>query len=147
MTTTRTGLTIVSVLALALSVGACGDDDNGGGDPPDASNGGGTGCAANFANCASFDDMTGAGSVSIAVSGFAYTPKCIRVSVGTQVTIEADGGHPLRAATCSPEDFIGGQVNATGTYTVDETGVFGYYCTFHGSNTGGGMAGAIEVVE
>jgi plastocyanin len=150
MTTTRTSLTLASALALALSFGACGDDDNGNGNgnQPDAANGGAA-CAANFANCATFEDMTGMGAVSIDApnTAFVYTPKCIRVSPGTAVTIEASSFHPLRSASCSPEDFVGGQVNATGTYTLNDVGVFGYFCVAHGSNTGGGMAGAIEVVE
>lgn len=142
---------------------ACGGDDDGGGSidataggpdggvtvdgggGPDA---GGALCAADFAGCTQFVDLTGEANVVIATTkSFTYDEKCIRITTGQEITIEASGLHPLNAATCSPEDFVDGPVTANGTYIITQPGIYGYYCGNHGGNTGTGMAGAIEVVE
>lgn len=88
---------------------------------------------------------------SIGVAGMNYTPKCLRVKKGTQVTLPASATHPLAALG----DALGfknpiaelGVINANNTVTFNKTGIFGYFCTRHGNPSGGGMAGAIEVVE
>jgi plastocyanin len=159
----------IATLSLATTLmlaGACGDDDNGGGDPPDASQSGpdgasqidgapgidafaGPGCAPTYANCAgNYVDRTSDNQVTITFSGNSYSPRCITVSQGTEVTIPAQAGlHPLQAGSCSPEDFVDGTKTTTQAYTLTELGIHGYYCTIHGNNAGAGMAGAIQVVE
>jgi plastocyanin len=103
-------------------------------------------CAATFASCDALEDHTADDAVTLAFSGFAYTPKCIRVHAGTVVTIPGSSLHPLRSATCSPPGPIPSTPTPTnGDYTFTTAGTYGYYCNNHGTNAGGGMAGLIVV--
>jgi plastocyanin len=106
-------------------------------------------CAASYAGCASYADRTGEATVTITASDDVYDPPCIRVTAGTQVTIGASDSHPLAAAPCSPDDFVGAPASGiatTGSYPVATAGIYGYWCTAHGTPSGAGMAGAIQVV-
>lgn len=105
------------------------------------------GCAAMYAGCATFDDMTGAGTVTIGIVGFEYSPKCIRVNVGQMVSVPAEAVHPINGA-CGPGDMNPIMDGATmpQTVTFDTPGVYGINCMNHGAPDGTGMAGAIEVV-
>ena len=102
--------------------------------------------AQSFAGCAAsaFSAVTGPQKVSIA--GRAYAPKCLKVAVGSEVTIEAATSHVLQGVgTDNPiYDELGGAV-APKTVTFTKPGVYGYYCMQHGDDTGQGMAGAILV--
>ncbi len=76
--------------------------------------------------------------------GNVYAPKCMRVRVGQQVTIEASVTHPLTPASMTGNPIPAGTANQT--FTPSAAGIFGYYCMVHGSPDGSGMAGALEVV-
>lgn len=75
----------------------------------------------------------------------AYTPKCLKVRAGTQVTIDASVVHPLKGINAnSPWETM--SYTTAQTRTLSTAGVYPYYCTNHGSPTGTGMAGAVWVV-
>lgn len=106
-------------------------------------------CGVGFAGCSAYVDRTGEAAVTITVGDDFYDPRCLRVTAGTQVTIGASDSHPVAAAPCSPDDFIGAPssgVAITTSYQVTTAGTYGYWCTSHGTPSGGGMAGAIQVV-
>lgn len=104
-------------------------------------------CPMTFSGCGAIDDHTADATVSIAFSGFAYSPHCIRISPGTVVSIPGSSLHPLRSATCSPSDtpIAATPTPSNGDYTFTTPGTYGYYCNAHGTNSGGGMAGLIIV--
>lgn len=112
----------------------------------------GTPCATGFASCTTFDDKTADTTVTVdfGTAGFEYTPKCIKVKAGTKIDFKGDfTAHPFKA-TCGPAMLPdSGQPSGSGTFTVDTTGlasgVYGYFCTAHGTAAGSGMAGAIEI--
>jgi len=127
-----------------------GGTDAGGGDVDAGS--APAGCGTDFAGCTTFTDMTGMGSVTINTGpGFAYTPKCVRVSAGTMVTIQGSITHPLEKAPCSPSGTeLDSIVELTGavtdtTVTFGAAGNYGIYCHNHGAPAGTGMAGQIRV--
>ena len=102
-------------------------------------------------------DITGAAFATVDFGGAVlmntYSPKCLKVNVGTDVTFNGNFvGHP----------FVGGQVvggskmqassgpflplvasGSTMTYTMTATGTFPYYCDFHALS---GMTGAVFVL-
>ncbi|MBX7097600.1 MAG: hypothetical protein K1X89_07805 [Myxococcaceae bacterium] len=105
-----------------------------------------------FGACSSFVDLTAdAANRTITFGGGSerYSPACVRVRFGQTVTWSGSfGNHPLREA-CSP---VPGGLTATSgashSVTFDKAlGVFGFYCDVHGSSSGAGMAGAVEVVR
>jgi len=107
-------------------------------------------CNANYSGCTSFTDLTLAANptVRFPVGGDRYSPDCIRVKLGQSVTFEGTFfSHPL-AQGCGPVPaLLEASTNNTFTVTFDQgLGVYGYFCTQHGSQSGSGMAGAIEVV-
>jgi plastocyanin len=91
--------------------------------------------------------------IGFGVLALDYTPKCLKLSVGSQATFNGNfASHPLLGgelvnfvlilATNGP--FV--PVTNTGTtrsFTFNSVGTFPYYCTVHGD---GGMNGAIFVV-
>ncbi len=105
-------------------------------------------------------DLTGMGAVSIdfgGVLGLVYSPKCIKVSAGTEVTFNGSfSSHPLKAGvvqngaeiadaagtTPLPTAAGGLGTGTTATFTMSSAGSFGYYCIPHGTF---GMNGAIFV--
>ena len=141
------------LLALALASSGCGGDDDGGGDVdsgpgPGTDTGGGGGvdpCAMDFAMCAgALEDMTGMAAVTIMPSGFQWTPKCIRVSPGTMVTIMGSTTHPASQA-CGAAAAWGTSNTSATTATLTAEGGYGFYCENHGSPTGSGMSGLVLV--
>lgn len=123
----------------------------------DASGTGGTGsvtykdiCGCTFATAA---DHTGQATVTVSFGGtlgFTYSPKCIIVSPGTDVTFSGSfGTHPLRAYTDAANTDPGNPIQATSsgstaTFTFSTAGSFGYYCSQH---VGLGMCGAVYVAQ
>jgi plastocyanin len=110
----------------------------------------GPSCGA-FAGCTSFVDLTApAANRTVSFGGaHVYNPKCIKVRFGQQVTFVGSlGTHPLLQACGPVTALLQAQSGSSFTVTMDQAlGVFGYYCNVHGSSTGSGMAGAIEVVR
>lgn len=113
----------------------------------------GSSCGAAFAGCGAFVDLTDAGTPSIRfpVGGNnRYSPNCLRVRFGQSVVFEGgDFGTHILAQGCGPvSGVIGASSGQRFTVTFNRAlGVYGYYCTQHGSPSGSGMAGAIEVVR
>lgn len=109
-----------------------------------------TACRANFSGCTSFVDLTmdPAPTIRFPAGGTRYSPDCARIRANQTVIFSGDfGSHPLDQS-CGPVANI--LVNRSGqsrTFSLgDGLGIYGYYCTAHGSSSGQGMAGAIEVV-
>jgi plastocyanin len=97
------------------------------------------------------DDLTGMANTTIQFAGLSYTPKCIRVKAGTNVTFEGNFAlHPLEGGTvvngiptADPMSPI--TLTNTGmskTFTLMNAGDVPYYCTAHAV---AGMKGAIFV--
>jgi plastocyanin len=103
----------------------------------------------NGCNIATAVDMTSLPTASVSSAGLAYTPKCIKVSVGTDVTFTSNfANHPLLGgmhnAPASSGPFV--PVTNTGTtktFDMTAAGTYPYVCTFH---SGSGMTGAVFVV-
>ncbi len=104
------------------------------------------GCASGFAGCTTFTDGT-AGAQTVSFPGFDYSPKCLRVKVGQAVTFSGSfSAHPLEQS-CGPATVIASTSSgSSASFTFTKAGLYGYYCTLHGTASGSGMAGAIEVV-
>jgi len=114
-------------------------------------------CAPGFAGCGSATDYvdatlsTGAVVVAFPAGGeTSYSPKCLRVHLGQDVTFRGSfDSHPLDQA-CGPLaggiPSVGGGSSTVISFDV-ALGTYGYYCQNHGSPSGGGMAGAIQVVK
>lgn len=103
-----------------------------------------------FAGCVAFTDLSDASAlreVRFGRGADTYEPKCVRIRVGQALTFRGNfDSHPLDPA-CGAASAItstsGGQL---ASFTFNTPGTFGYYCSAHGSSTGSGMAGAVEVV-
>jgi plastocyanin len=157
----------VGVMAalVATAAASCGDDTaprrdlgtiadrgTGGGDKGTAvvdkgstggDKGAAAGCAAGFAGCSTFTAGT---TVSFSGGGFAYTPKCLRVKAGTAVTFNGSFSfHPLAQACGPASEITATSSGSSASFLFKAPGLYAYYCTAHGSATGTGMAGAIEV--
>jgi plastocyanin len=96
-------------------------------------------------------DLGGQANVSIAFSGLAYEPPCIRVSPGTSVTFNGSfGTHPLIGGTWDGQNEVIDpnspiQFTITGssaTFVLLNQGVFPYLCFAHYTM---GMIGAVYV--
>ncbi|MGB0590180.1 MAG: cupredoxin domain-containing protein, partial [Myxococcota bacterium] len=107
-------------------------------------------CEPTWAGCteADFDanDLTGSIdpiNITIQSAGTPYSPKCIRVAVGQQVTIEAAASHPFmkQCAEDAAMDAADGQTTDV-TITLTSPGYYNYRCLFHAM-----MVGNIQVVE
>jgi len=87
--------------------------------------------------------------VTITIQGRGYSPPCLIVKAGTQVTIQASPGHPLQGVQNGqgPANpfFRATEATAPETHLLDATGQYGYFCTRHGDHHGNDMAGQIRV--
>jgi plastocyanin len=107
-----------------------------------------------YAGCAEQDYVTLAGpSVTIEVQGSGYSPACLKIKKGTEVTIPASKKHPLQGArdfggVANPITSNEGEHLRDQVVSLNDVGFYGYYCTKHGdAESGDGMAGMIWVVE
>jgi plastocyanin len=106
------------------------------------------GCAASYAGCSTYQDATsGTPTITFGTANL-YDPKCVKVKVGQSVTFSGTFAvHPLAQASCAPAQAITSTSSgSTATFTFNTAGVYGFYCTAHGTPQGAGMAGAIMVV-
>jgi plastocyanin len=105
-------------------------------------------CASAFAGCSSYTDETANASHTIMFGdalGFSYSPKCLKIRSGQPVTFSGSfASHPLGQG-CGPATVIT-STSPSGALTFTTTGIYGYYCHFHGDPSGSGMAGSIQVV-
>lgn len=102
-----------------------------------------------IAGCKDTDFVQGADKNQINSVGKTYSPKCLKIKIGAEVTIDASSHHPLEAMPDidkAPNPFANApQFKAPQTRTMNQAGLFGYYCDAHGDQTGKGMAGVIWV--
>jgi len=103
------------------------------------------------ANCLASDYVTTMEqNPVINISRFSYTPRCLKVVRGTVVTIRAAEFHPVQAmppvaGAANPFFDPNGGSTVDVTRTMNTPGIYGYFCTNHGDETGQGMSGAIFV--
>lgn len=154
----RIALIGMGILLATSGLVACSSDsnDNGGrggsGGSGTAGSGGGDAHTsfAPVAPCLNESDYTAGTSIAF-TAGFAYTPKCLKITHGESVTFNGSfSSHPL-ASSLNRGDTTNNPIQNTGTgdtatFTFPTPGVYAYFCAFHGSaDDGSGMAGAIWV--
>ncbi|MDQ3985472.1 MAG: cupredoxin domain-containing protein [Actinomycetota bacterium] len=78
----------------------------------------------------------------------AFDPPEVQISKGDSVTWTNDGDAD-HTATASDGSFESGNLDPgeSFTQTFDEAGEFPYYCEYHGTAEGEGMAGTVVVAE
>jgi plastocyanin len=118
---------------------------------------GGGGGSINGCADADFQPPMNPGNVVVTFQNFAYTPQCLLISPGTNVTFSGVGTdpfmmHPLMPGTVendvatpaasSPIQPTGSGAPQSVTFALPDAGDFGYYCDLHFD---GGMFGAIRV--
>jgi len=97
------------------------------------------------------DYETGATTIAFpdpAGGGFAYAPMCLKVTAGTTVTFAGDfTSHPLAKSTRGDANnpIVNKSTGTSTTVTFSTRGFYPYYCGFHGSDSGVGMAGVVWV--
>ena len=101
------------------------------------------------AGCKPSQFVVGTEENVIAALASAYSPKCLKIKRGANVTIQASSRHPLSGmadvnGARNPIALMAKYTTAQ-TWSFAETGVFGYYCNNHGDAEGDGMAGVIVV--
>jgi plastocyanin len=96
-------------------------------------------------------DMTKMNKVTIGTQGLAYTPPCVRVSAGTDVTWNSNFAlHPLVGGVVEgvmekPDANSPIKPTSMGmmaTFKFPDPGVYGFYCDTHSA---AGMMGAVFV--
>ncbi len=106
-----------------------------------------------YSGCTTFVDATDAAAsrvVSFPAGGERYSPQCLKVRFGQSVTFQGNfSNHPLAAACAPTVNPVARTTNgSSASFTFDRgLGVYGYYCSQHGSTNGNGMAGAVMVVR
>lgn len=108
-------------------------------------------CRTPFASCTAFTDFTDGGPVTIRfpLGSNRYSPQCVRIRLGQTVQFEGSSfaEHTLTQA-CGPlKHAVRANSGQVFSATFDALGLYGYACAQHGSPSGSGMAGAIEVVR
>lgn len=106
----------------------------------------------NGCSLATAQDLTAMANVNVSFTSFAYTPKCIKVAAGTNVTFQGSFvQHPMIGGyvTGSPNPASSGPfvpattTGTTKTFAMSTAGTFPYYCQLHAL---AGMTGAVFVV-
>jgi plastocyanin len=109
----------------------------------------GTNCPTPFAGCTNYIDWTSSTSTTInfgGAGGNTYQPNCVKIKSGQSITFAGDFTmHPL-AQACGPASVITNGTGSSTTFKFSGAGTWGYYCTLHGTASGSGMAGSIQVV-
>lgn len=124
------------------SGGAGGDGGSSAGAPPVAGASGAGGAPEEFPVCtlAEAEDRTGLEALTVTTSGTLYQPRCARVSVGTQITVEGDFVvHPLRGGpmvdgigVVDPASPVPPTDSGTSvTFVVPTAGEVPYFCESH----------------
>jgi plastocyanin len=86
-----------------------------------------------------------AGTVTVTLKNFDFTPKSVTVPVGTTVVWVDQGGH--HAISSDGKTFEGPEMSAGDKFQTkfDKPGTFAYYCRIHGGPGGQDMAGTVIV--
>jgi len=85
---------------------------------------------------------------TVSIKDFAFDPKTISVNVGDTITWTNDGPSP-HTVTADDASFDSGNLDkgATFSHTFDKAGTVAYFCKYHGSKGGTGMAASVTVAE
>jgi plastocyanin len=75
-----------------------------------------------------------------------YVPADITIKVGTEITLPAESGHPLKGVTSEADNPIPESSTVPVKVPFNKVGKFTFFCQFHGS-PGGGMKGTITVTN
>jgi LPXTG-motif cell wall-anchored protein len=86
---------------------------------------------------------------NVTVKDFAFDPKTISINIGDTITWTNEGPAPHTVSADEADSFESGNMDKGATFseTFDEAGTFAYYCKYHGSKGGAGMAGTVVVAE
>ncbi|MFZ5468915.1 MAG: cupredoxin domain-containing protein [Myxococcota bacterium] len=109
-------------------------------------------CPLGYAGCTTFEDFTAESAqrvIQFPVGSDRFGPACVRVRFGQSITFEGPfRDHPLEQS-CGPIATIATVSNGNSySVTFDRAlGVFGFFCSKHGTQAGVGMAGAVKVVR
>ncbi len=127
---------VITILALApvLLLAACG-----GGDSEDAA----PASAATTATPAAAEKAPkGRATTKVAIEGFAFAPRTVKVKVGDTVSWTNDDAAPHTVTAKSGGDMDSGTLaqGASFEFTASEPGTISYFCAIHPS-----MLGTIEV--
>jgi plastocyanin len=90
---------------------------------------------------------TGGGVTSPAIVGTTYVPADITIKVGTEITLPAEDGHPLRNIPAETDTPIPEFSVKAVKVKFDKVGKFTYFCQVHGRSGTGGMKGTITVTN
>lgn len=107
-------------------------------------------CKRNYAGCLTYTDMTASGGTILfgGATGFAYSPKCIKIKAGQTITFKGDFSfHPLKAFCEETTTIPNTTSGTTKAIKFTKAGYYNYYCTNHAAPNGSGMAGNIWVVK
>ena len=85
-------------------------------------------------------------STTISINGFTYAPADITIKVGSDVTLPAEGIHPLKGVTSEADSPIPATSTTPVKVTFSKVGKFTYFCQNHGSSAGG-MKGTVTVTN
>ncbi|MGB0385402.1 MAG: cupredoxin domain-containing protein [Ardenticatenaceae bacterium] len=85
-------------------------------------------------------------NVQISALDFEFAPQAVTITAGHTVTWTNDGNAP-HTVTGSDDSWDSGTMSSGDTYsfTFNEPGTYQYYCRFHGTADGSGMAAVITV--
>lgn len=90
----------------------------------------------------------GGHTLSVAMTGVAFSPSIDTVAAGSTVTWTNDDGfaHTVTSSPGSADTYDSGNVASSGTYphTFNNPGTYAYYCQLHGTPSSG-MRGTIVV--
>jgi plastocyanin len=141
---------LAALLAVSAALGCSGA--GGSGTPGTGGMGGGDPSFMAVAPCTTEAGYTTSGTtIQFGVSGFTYTPNCLKVPAGSTVTFSGDfASHPLTPSalrgtmTGNPISPTG--IGTTATFTFLDGGFWAYYCSVHGSDADGQfMSGVVWV--
>lgn len=143
MTRGRAVLAGAVLLLGSLGLAACGDDDE-----PAADD---TTTDSEDAALPDVEDLTGSAEVVVDVPDNSFAPQSAAIDVGTEVTWRNIGRNEHNVTPSEEGSFEGVDTEdfepgAEYTTTFDEPGIYGYYCTIHGTPTAG-QVGSITVVD
>ncbi len=102
--------------------------------------------ACNNATTTPIDNGTKFTPPAINGATFTYVPADVTIKVGTEITLPAETGHPLKGVTSEVDNPIPALSTAPVKVTFNKVGKFTFHCQFHGTATTG-MKGTVTVTN
>jgi plastocyanin len=89
-----------------------------------------------------------AGTTDVATIDFSFAPRTVTISLGSTIRW-VNTGRSAHTVTSSNQPWDSGRMNSGAVFqrTFTTPGTYAYYCTYHGSSGGSGMAGTIIVQD